>query len=116
MAYPGLGFPHRAGRYIDPGDVFVPVLLGLQIYRRISDPGMEPYPRRVALALGSPNPRLGFPHLARAVSTRETTVFVPSLLELYMYGRIHDLILPGLRWLSEPQVGVFTSCEGSIDP
>ena len=41
----GVGFQHRAGRY-RPGKhcfcVFVPGLLGLCMYGRISDQGMEP--------------------------------------------------------------------------
>ena len=45
------------------------------------------------------------------VSIRGTTVFVPRLLKLHMYGTISDpgmtsYPLPGWRWLYEPQVGV----------
>ena len=48
-----------------------------------------------------------------AASTRGTTVFVPSLFELKMNGRIHDgrdLIVPGWCWLHEPQVVFSTTC------
>ena len=44
-----------------------------------------------------------------SVSTRGTTVFVPGLLDLWMYGRASDpgmsLILPGWCWLYEPLDG-----------
>ena len=60
-------------------------------------------------------PQVGVSTPWRAVSTRGTTVFVPGLSELSMYGKISliqgwDLILPGWRWPYKPQVGVSTPC------
>ena len=59
---PGWGFQTVRGG-IDRGvTIFVPGLLEL-MYGRISDPRMDPYPPRVALALRT-TPRLRFPHRA----------------------------------------------------
>ena len=55
-----------------------------------SDPGMIQYPYRVALALQPPG--WGFTPCG-AVSPRGTTVCVPGLLELQMYGKISN---PGM--------------------
>ena len=64
------------------------------MYAMISDPEMETYPPRALLALRTPANEqsacgAGVPTSARAVSTRATTVFVPVVMELYMYGRIY---------------------------
>ena len=54
---------------------------------------------------GFTKPRFGFPH--RGGTGRAITGFVPCLLELQMYANNSDsTILPGWRWLYEPQVGV----------
>ena len=64
---------------IDPRDpVFVHSLLELYMYRRISDPGMGPYPPQVVLAV---IPGFGFAHLAGGVDPDDPR-FVPSVLEL----------------------------------
>ena len=58
------------------------------MYGRIHDPVMRIYSSRGAA--GPKGPRVGVSTPCGAVSTRETAVFVAGLLELYMYGRIHD--------------------------
>ena len=67
--------------------VFVPGLLELYMYGRISDPGMRPYPPRLALAPRTPaNQRscsgVGVSTPCRAVSTWGIAVFVPDSSEL----------------------------------
>ena len=42
----------------------LPRFVGVVDTWKIADPGMGPYPARVALDAGSTNPRLGFPHRA----------------------------------------------------
>ena len=93
----GWGF-HTPRGVIDPGYLlfFIPRLLELYMYGRISDPGMENYrpwvwrdldvghrdDSRRALARGAssnqqPARGVGFPTPFGAVSTREISVFVP---------------------------------------
>ena len=102
-----LGFSHRTGRYQPGGCPFSSP--GCWSCRESSDPGMKPYPPRVrrdldvvprgnsrrALSPCAPanqQPASGVRDSTpcRAVSTREISVFVPGLLELYIYGRISD--------------------------
>ena len=64
------------------------------MYAMISDPEMGFYPLRVPLAPRTPANQqsaceAGVSTSPRAVSTRATTVFVPGVLELYMYRMIY---------------------------
>ena len=63
-------------------------------------------------------PQVGVCTLCGAVSTRETTVLVPGLLELQMDGRIYDAGMgPYPAWvaLATPSWGFYTVRDGS-DP
>ena len=80
-----LGFPHRAWRYRPD----VPGLLGLEMYKNISDPGMRSYPLMVPLALRTPGwslagrqRRVGAFTPCEALSTPGIAGSVPGLLEL----------------------------------
>ena len=58
-------------------------------------------------------PQVGVSTPPRLVSTRGTTVFVPSELKLWMHRRIYDPGMgpyPARRWLQETWVGVSTPC------
>ena len=55
MAYPELGFPHRAGRYRPEGPpISSPVCWSCRCVEWVDDPGMEPYPTQVALPPRTP--------------------------------------------------------------
>ena len=77
----------------------------------VYDPGRPPYTLRQHWLN---EPQVGVYAPCGVVSTRGTAVFVPSLLELQIYGRIYDpempAILSGWRWLYEPQAEIYTSC------
>ena len=60
--------------------VFVPGLLGLQMYAKIYDAGTGLYPPRVALALRISG--WSFHTVRSGIATRGTIVFVPGLLQL----------------------------------
>ena len=67
--------------------------------------GTWPYPPRVVLALRAPaNQRsargIGVSTPCGAVSTRENSIFVPGVTELYKYGRMYE---PGMG-LNLPRV------------
>ena len=77
---------HTVRGGIDPGDHrFRPRFVGGADVWKDYDQGMGPYPPGVALALRTPG---WGPTPCGAVSTRGTAVFVPSLSELQIYGRI----------------------------
>ena len=88
------------------------------MYGRISDQGMGPYPPRGWHWVDEPP--VGGSTPCGAVSTLGTTVFVPGLLELSMYGRIPS---PGMgSYLPRVVLAIQTpgrGCHtvgGSIDP
>ena len=60
------------------------------MYGRISDPGMEHFPPRVAWFC---EPQVGVSNPSGAILIRGITVFILSLLELYMCGGISDPVM-----------------------
>ena len=79
--------------------VFVSSLLELKIYERISHPGMEPYPARVALAPRIPG--WGFHNVRSGIDPGDQP-FRPRYgkcrcMEGFLI-RVWHLILPGWRW------------------
>ena len=87
------------------------------MYGRIHDPGMGPYPPRMAIALRTPG--WGF-HTVGGGSTRESTVFVHGLLKLWMYGSISDqgmgYYLPRVALAQRISGRGFYTMGGGIDP
>ena len=90
------------------------------MYGSSSDTVMGYYPPRVAGWRWLYEHQVGVSTPSGAVSTRETTVFVPGLSELEMYGRIYD---PGMGCYP-PRVAMalrtsgcgFHAVRGGIDP
>ena len=80
----GFGFPHRAGRYRTGGRPFSsPGCMGCRCMEGFSIPGFDVvFPGCCWLT----EPEVEVSTLRGAVSPRGTTVLVPSLLELGMYG------------------------------
>ena len=69
---------------------FVPIVLDVQMYGRISDPGMRPSPLRVGLDPQVPGDEqrasgVEVSTSCGAVSTREAVSFVLGLVKLQMY-------------------------------
>ena len=60
------------------------------MYGRIYDPGMEHFPPRVAWFC---EPQVGVSNPSGAILIRGITVFILSLLELYMCGGISDPVM-----------------------
>ena len=95
----GLGFPHRVGR-CRPGRTrfWFPGCRRMSIHGRMYEPGIMPYPPRVAFALRAPaHPRLasgiGVSTPWGAVSTRFKSIYVTGAAELKIYGRMSE---PGM--------------------